>query len=230
MLKTVIITVAASSRGNEQATEKRAATAAILSYEDYLRAVAAYLGNLSNQQAEICAAALGLEALKEPCEVLLQTNSLYVAESMSGGFKRKTNHEFWERLDQAAGRHKVTWIWISGHNGRREHQAANHLAQAVANIGEVTPLILDETINRLRGQITPALVAAVHDGLRYLAGACDGARMRDSEGFSKFDADFGHRLAAKASLNPREVALGRGLLRRYRRQLSEYDPAISAII
>jgi len=43
--------------------------------------------------------------------VHLFTDSRYVVETMSGRFRRKANHEWWERLDKAAARHKVKWEW-----------------------------------------------------------------------------------------------------------------------
>ena len=159
-MKKVIITADASSRGNGQTCQTRAAAAAILSYQGHLRAVACYLGNLTNQQAEVTACALGLEALKEPCEVTLQTDSRYVVETMNGGFRRKTNFEFWERLDRAARPHKVTWVWVKGHAGHREQEAADRLAHAISQAGVVTPLALEETVNHLRGRAVSALVAA----------------------------------------------------------------------
>ncbi len=68
-----------------------------------------YLHDHTNQQAEIIAAALGLEALKETCQVKLISDSQYVIKTMKGEFRRKTNHEYWKRLDQAASIHKVQW-------------------------------------------------------------------------------------------------------------------------
>jgi len=59
--------------------------------------------------------------------------------------------------------------------------------------------------------------AAIHEGLRLLAGACDGARRRDGEGFNRLDAAIGASLAAEPSLTPRQAALGRRLLTRYRK-------------
>src|SRR5260370_34144368 len=78
--------------------------------------------------------------------------------------------------------------------------------------------------------ITPALRDAVIQGLRYLAGQCDGARHRDGIGFNKFDAEYGHNLAAKETLNPMQIAAGRKLLRRYVNQLTTYSPALVAIL
>ncbi|MCV5290049.1 ribonuclease HI, partial [Escherichia coli] len=80
-LKTVTIYCDGSSLGNGQSAA-RAAAVALLNYRDRWRAVARYLGNATNQQAEIIAATLGLEALREPCRVRVVTDSRYVVETM----------------------------------------------------------------------------------------------------------------------------------------------------
>src|SRR5229473_98978 len=99
-VKLVTIFCDGSSLGNGRA-ETRAAAVALLGYQGLWRAFGAYLGSATNQQAEIAAAALGLESLREPCRVHLRSDSRYVIETMSGRFRRKTNHAWWERLDKA---------------------------------------------------------------------------------------------------------------------------------
>lgn len=224
--KLVIITVDGACLGNGQA-QTRAAAAAILNYQEHRRAVAEYIGQSTNQKAEILAAACGLEALKEPCQVILRSDSRYVVETMNGNFKRKSNLDCWTRLDTAAQQHEVSYEWIKGHNGDPEQEAADTIARTIADIGEVKNIILTEAVERLNNRVTPALRNAVIEGLRYLANACDGARKRDGVGFNKYDADLGHELASKHSLTAREIATGRDLLRRYSGQL---DPTIVAII
>ena len=61
--------------------------------------------------------------------------------------------------------------------------------------------------------------AAILAGLRTLSAFCDGARALDGLGFSKLDAEFGHKLAACQSLSPRQAHYGARLVRKYRRQL-----------
>ena len=75
--KLVTIFCDGSSLGNGR-DETRAAAVALLGYKGLWRAFGLYLGRATNQQAEIAAAALGLEALKEPCRVSLHTDSRYV--------------------------------------------------------------------------------------------------------------------------------------------------------
>jgi ribonuclease HI len=227
--KIVIVTVDGACPGNGQ-TNARAAAAAILNYRGHRRAVAEYIGQSTNQKAEITAAALGLESLTQPCKVTLRSDSLYVVQTMTGNFRRKTNLDLWTRLDNAAKLHEVTYEWIKGHIGNPEQEAADTIARAVARLGRVDPIVLTETIQRLDNNITPGLRNAVAQGLKYLATECDGAFRKDGVGFSKFDADFGHHLAAKSSLTPRELAAARSLLRRYASQLNEHDPTIVAIV
>src|SRR5678810_518233 len=67
-LKQVAIFCDGSSLGNGQ-DASRAAAVALLGYKGYWRAVGEYLGKATNQQAEIAAAAVGLESLRQPCAV-----------------------------------------------------------------------------------------------------------------------------------------------------------------
>jgi ribonuclease HI len=166
-----------SSRGNGQEV-MRAGVAALLSSGNRMRAVGAYIGSATNQQAEIVAACVGLEALLRPCEVVLRSDSKYVVETMNGNFSRRANLDFWARLDLAASTHSVTWEWVKGRSGDRRQEACDKLARAISALGEVNDQLLVEAVHRLRGENTPTIVRAVMDALKYLAGACDGARAR----------------------------------------------------
>jgi ribonuclease HI len=227
--KHVIITVDGACLGNGQETS-RAAAAAILQYQNRKRAIAYYIGPATNQRAEILAAAFALENLKEPCTVTLRSDSKYVVETMSGNFKRKTNLDCWQRLDDAASMHTVSYEWVRGHAGDPLQEAADKLARNTAKLGDATDVMLTETVHRLDLHVTPALRNAITEGLRYLAGHCDGARHRDGVGFNKYDADFGHRLATTPNLSPVQVAAGHRLLSRYRNQIAAYNPGLAAIL
>ncbi len=72
--KQVTITVDGACLGNGQA-QTRAAAAAILNYRGHRRAVAEFIGQGTNQRAEIIAAACGLESLTQPCTVILRSDS-----------------------------------------------------------------------------------------------------------------------------------------------------------
>ncbi len=140
-LKEVTVFCDGSSLGNGLG-QTRAAAVALLGFRGFWRSVGQYLGSATNQQAEIAAAALGLESLREPCRVKLFTDSRYVIETMSGRFRRKTNHDWWQRLDKAASRHNVTWEWTQGHVGHVIQEAVDRAARRVASLGRVDEDVL----------------------------------------------------------------------------------------
>jgi ribonuclease HI len=96
----------------------------------------------TNNRMELLAAIMALDALKRPCEIDLHTDSQYVKGGVTGwihGWKRngwKTadkkpvkNVDLWQRLDEAAQRHKVTWHWVKGHAGHEMNERADELAR-----------------------------------------------------------------------------------------------------
>lgn len=139
-----------SSLGNGQKAS-RAGAAAILSFTDsggnaHRRAVGEFLGQATNNQAEIVAACAALEALREPCEVRLVTDSRYVVETLKGNFRRKMNHDFWARLDRAAAPHRVSWEWTRGHAGHDLQERCDRAAREIAAAGVVTEEILARAV------------------------------------------------------------------------------------
>lgn len=100
----------------------------------------------TNNQMELMGAIQGLEALptdRGPLAVQLTTDSQYVKNGIQSwihGWKRngwKTaakkdvlNKELWQRLDEAAARHNVVWLWVRGHNGHPLNERVDRLAVA----------------------------------------------------------------------------------------------------
>lgn len=95
----------------------------------------------TNNRMELTAAIEGLNALKEPCEVRLVTDSQYVRKGITewmANWKKRgwrtaakkpvMNVDLWQALDQACERHKVAWEWVKGHSGHRENEIADELA------------------------------------------------------------------------------------------------------
>ena len=156
-MKQVAIYCDGSSLGNGQ-DGSRAAAVALLGYKGYWRAVGEYLGKATNQQAEIIAAAVGLESLKQPCQVDVFTDSKYVVETMNGRFRRKTNLPWWQRLDRAASVHKVRWEWTRGHAGHLLQEAADNAARRIAAAGHVEESILRDAVDKI-GTVEPADLA-----------------------------------------------------------------------
>jgi len=97
----------------------------------------------TNNRMELMAAISALEALQRPTVITVTTDSAYVKNGVTAwihGWKRngwKTadrkpvkNADLWQRLDEAARRHRVTWAWIKGHAGHPENERADELARA----------------------------------------------------------------------------------------------------
>lgn len=144
-MKEVTIVCDGSSLGNGRGAT-RAAAVAVLGFRGYWRAVGEYLGNATNQQAEIAAAWIGLKSLREPCKVKVLTDSRYVVETMTGNFRKKANLDWWAKLDKAAGKHQIKWEWTKGHAGHEIQEIADKMARKVAESGRVDARVLDEAV------------------------------------------------------------------------------------
>ncbi len=142
-MKDVTIVCDGSSLGNGRGNP-RAAAAALLGYKGFWRGFGKYLGSATNQQAEIAAAQLGLEQLSEPCKVRILSDSRYVVETMCGRFRKKTNHEWWEKLEKAAEKHQITWEWVRGHDGHEIQEVVDTLARKTAELGRVDEVMFEE--------------------------------------------------------------------------------------
>ena len=97
---------------------------------------------------ELTAAIQGLEALKEPCQVALYTDSQYLSKAVTqcwldswkkNGWKKSDkkpvlNIDLWQALDAQLTRHQVSVRWVKGHadnayNNRCDALATGQIAQ-----------------------------------------------------------------------------------------------------
>jgi ribonuclease HI len=117
--------------------------AALLEYDDRRRELVGAERATTNNRMELRAVLEGLNALREPCEVDVWTDSRYVVDGMSSwlaswklrGWKtadRKPvkNEDLWRALDAAASRHVIAWHWVRGHAGHPENELVDRLANA----------------------------------------------------------------------------------------------------
>jgi len=119
---------------------------AILSYEGRERELSGGEAATTNNRMELMAVIAGLEALKEPCEVTVVTDSQYVYNGMTKGWalgwrargwhkadrSPALNPDLWERLLELAERHELRFEWVRGHNGHPENERCDRLAVAGA--------------------------------------------------------------------------------------------------
>jgi ribonuclease HI len=86
----------------------------------------------TNNRMELMAAVVGLRAVREPAVIMLYSDSQYLIKTLTQGWKRMKNVDLWNRLDQAAKPHRISWQWIRGHNGNSGNVRADALANQAA--------------------------------------------------------------------------------------------------
>lgn len=136
-LKKVEIFTDGACRGNPG----KGGWGALLRYGDAEKEAYGYEKDTTNNKMELMAAIQGLEMLKQPCDVVLTTDSKYVIQGITewikgwkakgwktAGKKPVKNKELWQRLDQAVKPHHVDWQWVKGHTGHAENERVDALA------------------------------------------------------------------------------------------------------
>jgi ribonuclease HI len=96
----------------------------------------------TNNRMELMAAIKAIEALTEPVEAHLHTDSQYLqlgitswlAQWKKRGWKTADkkpvkNVDLWQRLETAIAHHHVHWHWVRGHAGHAENERADLLAR-----------------------------------------------------------------------------------------------------
>ena len=118
---------------------------ALLRYKNTERELSGGEPLTTNNRMELMAAIAALEALSEPCEIVLHTDSQYVRQGITewlrnwvrrgwktaGGGAVK-NQDLWQRLQLACERHRIDWQWVKGHSGHPENERVDALASAAA--------------------------------------------------------------------------------------------------
>ena len=113
----------------------------LLRYGDVERELYGGEADTTNNRMELQAAIEALKALKQPCKVVLTTDSVYVRSGITqwlADWKRRgwktaskkpvKNVDLWQALDEENSRHEVEWHWVKGHSGHRENEIADLLA------------------------------------------------------------------------------------------------------
>lgn len=98
----------------------------------------------TNNRMELTAVIEALSALKEPCAVTLTSDSKYVIDAVTKGWvyswkkngwrkadkKPALNVDLWEKLLPLLDKHRVTFVWVKGHDGHPENERCDRLAVA----------------------------------------------------------------------------------------------------
>ena len=97
--------------------------------------------NTTNNKMELTAAIMALKEVKEPCEIILYTDSKYVLQGIEewihnwkkrgwrGANKKPVkNIDLWKKLDELRDEHNIKWNWVKGHSGDPGNETADMLA------------------------------------------------------------------------------------------------------
>ena len=96
----------------------------------------------TNNRMELSAVIEALSILKEPCEVTLTSDSKYVIDAIQKGWALSWKENGWRKKDKKPAQnvdlgesllpllevHKVTFVWIKGHDGHPENERCDKLA------------------------------------------------------------------------------------------------------
>jgi ribonuclease HI len=117
--------------------------AAILRYGEHVKHVSGGEPATTNNRMELQAAIGALAAVKEPCEIEIFTDSVYVKDGitkwlfswkrrgwMTAGKKPVRNEDLWRQLDALCAQHKIAWRWLKGHAGHVDNEECDRLAVA----------------------------------------------------------------------------------------------------
>ena len=100
----------------------------------------------TNNRMELTAAVEALSALKEPCEVMLCSDSKYLIDGLekgwaenwrSRGWKKADkspalNPDLWEKLLELTKVHSIEYVWVKGHAGHPYNERCDAMAQEMA--------------------------------------------------------------------------------------------------
>ena len=119
---------------------------AILRYDGREKELSGGEKNTTNNRMELTAVITALEALKEPCDVTIYSDSRYIVDAIEkhwlenwqkknwtrGKNEPVLNRDLWEKLARLLSVHSVSFVWVKGHAEHPENERCDKLAVASA--------------------------------------------------------------------------------------------------
>jgi len=113
---------------------------AILRYKGYEKILQGGEKHTTNNRMELTAVIEALKALKEPCEIDLYSDSIYVLKGINEwlenwikkNFKNVKNPDLWEEFINVSKPHKINVNWVKGHSGHKENEICDKIAKQQA--------------------------------------------------------------------------------------------------
>lgn len=137
--------------------------ACILRYKDVKREMWGSEPQTTNNRMELTAAVKGLEALKEPCQVEIVTDSQYLKNGITkwvkswkrnGWLTREKqpvlNQDLWQQLDELNAKHQTQWTWTKGHASHADNNRCDELATRAAREQSASPKVAGRPTRKTR--------------------------------------------------------------------------------
>lgn len=119
---------------------------AILVYQGRELELSGSAADTTNNRMELTGVIEALRRLREPCEVVLTTDSKYVSDGISKGWAKSWRSRGWKKADKSPAlnpdlwgtlldlceKHSVTFVWVKGHAGHPYNEQCDTLAQGEA--------------------------------------------------------------------------------------------------
>lgn len=117
---------------------------ALLYYQGHRKELSGGEPHTTNNRMELMAAIAALEALKEPCQADIYTDSAYLYRAFQDGWlkswqknnwktstkKDVENQDLWKRLLAQTSVHQVVWHKVKGHSDNADNNRCDALARA----------------------------------------------------------------------------------------------------
>ena len=102
---------------------------AVLRCGDLYKELSGGFSLTTNNRMELLALIKGLEAIRwKGAQVKVFSDSTYVVNTITKGWKRKKNQDLWSRYDSLAPDFDLSFTWIKGHAGHPENERCDALA------------------------------------------------------------------------------------------------------
>ena len=117
---------------------------AILRYGAHEKELSGGEAQTTNNRMELTAVIQALSLLKEPCQVVVHSDSKYIIDAIQQGWaikwkangwmrnkkEKALNPDLWQQLLQLLEVHQVEFYWIKGHAGHPENVRCDRMAVA----------------------------------------------------------------------------------------------------
>ncbi len=109
--------------------------AAIICCKGYEKVISGGEQETTNNRMELTAVIEALSSLKAPSEVIVYSDSEYVVNSITRGWKRNRNHDLWNQYDAVTGSQNIVslrFVHEKGHAGNEYNERCDTIAKKEA--------------------------------------------------------------------------------------------------